>query len=382
MPHRRSKRAALWLTLALVLLLAGCWDRRELEERSNLLATGVDVCDEGEGCLQIATRQIAIPGRIPLGAGGMRREVDTVTVIRTPAAGGGDSRARAQAELNRPLEFGHVRLVIIGEGYARRGLAQYMDYLRRQPGLRRLMWLAIAEGRAEDVVKARPALEAVPALFLNDMFEDAVRGGRLPDVNVGNFLIRTSNRGDEAVAPLLRMAGPNQPELAGLAVFRGHRMVGKLTPEETATYLELQGVRKGGELLQVPLPGGHNASLFVYGRRTRYGVRWVRGRAKVSVGLVLETALVRLSPVLTGSDPQTLDLIQRRAEKVVEERAAALVTKLQQEYGADILAVGERIRAYLPGAWATIPDWPAAFARADFSFDIRVHVRQTGPSME
>lgn len=365
------------------MLIAGCWDRRELEERSNVLAAGVDLCVEGEDCALVSTRQIAIPGQIPLGAERAgARQADTVVVIRTPAADSVDSVARAQAELNRQMTFGHSRILVISEAFARRGLEQYVDFVRRLPEVRRLIWMAIAEGRAEEILKAKPDLEEVPALFLNDMFDDAVRSGRLPPVNMGNFLTRTSSLGEEAVVPILRMGGPNQPEVAGLAVFRGYRMVGKLTPDETATYLELQGIRRGGELLEIPLSAGQGAALSVFGRLVRYRVRWVEGRVRVHVAVNLETKLERLSPDLEGSDPSVAAAMERQAEKLVAERGLALVRKLQQEYGADILAVGERVRAYLPGAWAAIPDWPAAFARAEFSIDVQVHLRQSGPSMK
>jgi len=380
-PHRRSRRVALLLTL--ILFLTGCWDRRELEERSNVLVAGVDVCDEGEGCEMVVTRQIAIPGQIPLG--GERsgtRQADTVVVMRTPAANAADSLARAQADLNWKIHIGHNRMIVLSEAFARRGVAQYFDYLRRLPELRRLLWLAVAEGRAEDVLKARPALEDVPALYLASMLDDAIKGGRLPQVNVGDFMIKTSNRGEEAVVPILRMAGPDQPELAGLAVFCGSRMVGKLTPEETATFQELQGRRKGGEQLEVTLSPKQNATVSVYGRGAVYRLQWVQGQVRVQIALELESELIRLSPGQTGSDLRTLELIERGAAKMVEERGAALIRKLQHEFGADILSVGERVRAYLPGAWAAIPDWPAAFAGAKFSIDAQVSVRRTGMSMD
>jgi hypothetical protein len=73
-------------------------------------------------------------------------------------------------------------------------------------------------------------------------------------------------------------------------------------------------------------------------------------------------------------------LIERRTREEVTRNAEALVKKLQEEFGADILALGERVRAYLPGAWASIEDWPAAFADARFDFEVKVFLRRTGMS--
>lgn len=357
-------------------MLAGCWDRRELEEKSASLATGVDVCPEGEGCNLISTRQFAIPGRIPLGPGGVRTG-NTVFVISSPGQDGPDTAKRAQSELHRVITFGHTRLIVLSEAFARRGTEEYFDYVRRVPEARRVMWIAVSEGPAEAVIRSKPALERVPALYLNDMFDDAVKAGRLPKLFWGDFLVRLSNQGEEAVAPLIRMNAPNEPQLAGLAVFRGYRMVGKLSPEETATYMQVQGVRNGSDLLAIELPGGQ-ANLRVYGRVAGYKLRWVQGRIHADVEIELESELVSLSPDLASSDPDVVDSIERLAAQEVTRKADALATKLQKELGADILALGERVRAYLPAVWSSLDDWPSAFADARIRFQVKVHVRRTG----
>lgn len=378
MRHRKRKPWA-WLLL-LVLLLVGCWDRREIEERSNSLAAGVDLCRANEGCTIAVTRQIAIPGRIPQGVaeGGGGGDVETVTVIRSPGRDILASVRHAQSVLHRKLGFGHTRIFIWSEDRARQSLAEDIDVLRRQPETRRLMWIAIAEGSAEDVMRARPPLERIPGLYLNNMFDDAVKTGRLPSVFFGDFLVRLSNKGEEAVAPLIRMVGPDRPQLAGVAVFRGEQMVGKLTPEETATYMQVRGLHRAAILMRVDLPGGGLADLRIYGQKTSYKVSGGPKRIYAHVEIEMESELMQLSPELNSSDPRVLDLIQRQATEEVTRRANALVEKLQTEYKSDILSLGERVRAYLPTVWKSIDDWPAAFADARFTFGVKIYVRRTG----
>lgn len=372
-----------WAALLLVsLLAAGCWDRRELEEYSTALATGVDLCGAAEGCRLVVTRQIAIPGRIPLGGGGGGSQGggarETVVVVRSPGQVGPDTARRAQASLNRQLSFGHIRVLVFSEAFSRQGVADFVNYVRRVPQARRMLWVAVSEGTAEAVIRSRPSLEQLPAIFLSDMFEDAVKTGRLPNIYWGEFLTRLSNKGEETVVPVIRMPAPDHPALAGLAVFRGDRMVGKLTLEETATYMEVRGLKRGGELLKVLLPEGRKADLKVYGRRSRWRILATSGRIRARVRIELEADLAELSTGLSGSDEDVTALIQREAAKEVSRRAAALAERLQKEFGSDAFGLGERVRAYLPGTWASIRDWPAEFARAQISFDTTVSVRRTG----
>lgn len=373
------------LGIALCLFLAGCWDRREIEERANVLAMSVDACKPTEPCQVRVTRQIAIPGRIPLGAtpeASSNPGVKTVALFTSEGADGPEARIRSQARLNRQINPAHLRVLLFGDAYARQGLAPYLDMVRRDPQTRRLMWLAIVEGSADDVLRARPSLERVPAIFLSDMFDDAVKTGRLPQSFLGEFLTQLANRGEEPVAPVLKMAGPNRYGLAGLAVFRGDRMVGKLSPEETATYLQLRGLRRGSELIRLTLPEGNEADLTVVGRRTRYQVRAAGRQIQVRLSLQLECDLLQATGGLNLQDHKTLDRIEDAAARQVKSQGEALVRKLQTEFQADVLAVGERVRAYLPRVWESIPDWSAAFADARFEIEVEVAARRTGLSAE
>lgn len=383
MRARRSNGRRALALLLVALLAAGCWDRREIEDQSIALATAVDLCEEDEDCHLISTRQIAIPGRIPLGAGaGGSPEAETVLVLRSPGRNGPDTAAEAQARLNHPLTFGHTRLVILGQDFARAGIRSYVDYLRRLPELRRLMWIAVAEGRGEEIMRARPTMQRVPALYLSDMLEDAVRTGRLPNLTIGEFFTAFSNRGQDAVAPLFRLARPDLPELAGLAVFRGDRMAGTLNRDELATFMQLMGYDEAKDLVRLSLEEGQQVDLSIHGRGARYQVTLERGRVQAQVQIQLEAEVGQLSPGISGRDPATLRQIESAARARVRRRAQALIARLQTEMQADILALGERVRAQLPAYWQSVDNWPAEFARAAFTVDVEVDVRRTGATVD
>lgn len=381
--RRRHWRAIAAGFLLVCLLLTGCWDRREIEERSNVLASGVDVCEEGEDCRVVFTRQVAIPGRIPLGAtdgGGGGADANSVMVIRVSARDSAESAWKMQAQVNRKTSMAHTRVLVVSEALARQGIDEVLDYEQRVPEERRLMWIVISEGKAEEVMRARPPLERVPALYLSDMIEDATKSGRVPQVFFGEFLTRMSNRGEETIAPLISMHA-GDPKLSGVAVFRRSRMVGKLSPSETATMTDLRGLGKSQRPLHVPLPQGHYANLMISGRKTLYRLDWVQGRVQARLRIDMEGDLVQVSPMLDVANEATIRMIEKEAAAEVARQATNLMRRLQQDWKADVLGLGERIRAYKPAIWGTIKNWPDAFAAARFTYEVRVQVRRTGPTM-
>lgn len=365
-----------WLVLCLgPLLLTACWDQTEIEEQSNVLAIGFDTCGENQDCELMVTRQVAIPGQIPLGGGKATNPEETVVVFQTGGRRESESAARAQMELNRTMSYGHMRVWVISEEVARQGLERHLDFVRRLAETRRMTWMAVSEGQAYDVLKAAPKLERVPALYLSDMLDDAQRTGRLPRSSEMFFDTALSRIGEDPAVPLIRMAGPDRPQLAGLAVFRGDAMVGKLSVAEMNTYLQLQGVRQGSEHIHVDLPEGGWAVMRVFSRHAQRKVRRAGSRIQATVQIELECELVNLSPGVNWDRFIQVEA-ERRASTQVERRAKALTDKLQHQLRADVLGIGSAVQS------RTEQEWRKLFAATTFQIEADVQVRRTGLSTE
>ena len=375
-----SGRRCRWAAYLLIgLALSGCWDRREIEERNTVLAVGADLCEAPPLCNMVITRQIVIPRRVPMGGRTLRgASKDTVAVLVNGGKDDIDASGKAQAELHRDMHFGHIRLFVMGEALARQGLKEYLHWVHSLPEQGYLEWFAVAEGKAGDLIEARPRMEPVPALFLYHLLSDAHRAGRIQRMYLSDLQITLGNGGEDAVVPLLAMAGPDRPSLAGLAVFAGATMVGKLSPDEMVTFQQLRGAPRGSEMIRTMLPGGHAATVRVGERQVRYQVRSGETGIAVAIDLRLETDLQMLGHALSSEDPRVIRLIEQQAAAEVESRAAALVHKLQHDMKSDALAIGQRVRAFLPEEWAAIRDWREAYEKVSIRIHAEVQVRRTG----
>lgn len=130
----RDRRRRLALIL-LALLLAGCWDRVELEDQAYIVQLGLDRGQPGQLLVtaQIALVQSAGPGILgpvkppePSGAAGCHA-MATVAGTVTQAL------YLLNAGMSRRLDFRHLRNVVIGEGLAREGVEPVIMELSRNP---------------------------------------------------------------------------------------------------------------------------------------------------------------------------------------------------------------------------------------------------------
>ncbi|HLN64401.1 MAG TPA: Ger(x)C family spore germination protein [Symbiobacteriaceae bacterium] len=376
MPGRPCRWAA---CLLIGLALSGCWDRREIEERNTVLAVGADRCEAPPPCGLVITRQIVIPRRVPMGGRTLRGgSKNTVDVLVNDGKDDIDASGKAQAELHRDMHFGHIRIFVMGEALARQGLKEYLHWVHSLPEQGYLEWFAVAEGKAGDLMKARPRLEPVPSLFLYHLLSDAQRAGRIQRMYLSDLQITLANGGEDATVPLLAMAGPDRPRLAGLAVFAGATMVGKLTSDEMVTFQQLRGAPRGSEMIRTVLPGGHPVTVRVGERQVHYQVRSLETGIAVAIHLRLETDLQMLGHALSSKDPRVIRLIEQQVAAQVQSQAQALVHKLQHDLQSDALAIGQRVRAFLPGEWAAIKDWRAAYRNVSIQVQAEVQVRRTG----
>lgn len=190
-------------------LLAGCWDRLEIEERATILGISLDIAkpespeEEGEiahikepppsrrrndsdDCSNCHSRTIAFrPGYgRRSGWGG---DQSPIWVIDVAGHTMDDCMANLEQQVADPLFLGHLRLIVISEAIARKGLSDINDFLRRNSEVRRAAWMIVSEGRAAKVMQAAPELERIPTLYLLSTLDNAVSRGKFPSDFLGIF---------------------------------------------------------------------------------------------------------------------------------------------------------------------------------------------------
>jgi spore germination protein KC len=384
--------------------VTGCWDRLEIEERANILGIAIDVADPtaakteseishlrgkfpipNESMVKI-TAQIAVPGRIPLGpetGGGTDGEPNPVWVLSTVGHTLEDAILNLQQEVADRLFLGHLRVIVISDSIARRGIAELNDYLRRNPEVRRAAWMIVSKGKADTLMKTSPQLERVPALYLSAMMEHAVSLGKFPNDFVGIFWSASSSKGREPFLPLVEVKKEQNVEISGMAYFRGDKMVGVLKPLEIGFYMAVMGIEQGGYAGFTPLPGTTETVLVrSASRRAKILVDLVDGRPHVKVKIQVEGDLgEKTSERVMLSTPGILAQIERELAQRAKQTIADIIKKTQTD-SADIFGFGEQVRAKLPAYWnrhvGTKTKWQSAYKHIPVDVDFNIKIRRVG----
>jgi spore germination protein KC len=399
----RVRHRCCMLLLLLPLLLSGCWDRREIEERAVVLAISVDITKPADAdqesdvthlrqvfptpvhpLIRIAA-QIAVPGRIPLGPGeGGGSNSKPVWVLEAVGHTIDDAIATMQQQVSDPLFYGHLRVIVVSEAVARSGMSSLNDYLRRHPEVRRLAWMAVTKGNAASFMKTAPELERVPALYLLSMFDHAVEMGKYPNEFVGKFWSKMSSLGREPHLPYLKALKDGNIEIAGLAYFRGERMAGITKPLEIGSYMAITGEPKGGYSVYAALPGTNETVMFKStSRQTRRSIVFKDGKPLAKVHISIEGDINEKSQ--DTATPLDRGYILEKIQSDLQDDAANSYEQLiqeTQEAGSDIFGFGELIRAKHPAYWnrsiGTKDAWQEQYKELATEVTCDVNIRRVG----
>jgi len=410
--------AAVGLLLLTMGLLAGCWDRTEVEQQAFVLAIGVD---KGEKSLYRVTFAIALPAKMAGGkeGGGGEGKPYMLTTIDAPTVVGAISIA--DSYLSRQVSLRHTKALFMGEELARISGMHTMDEFVRFRQARRTILYVVTKGTAEAFLNGMDVkLEKDPHRFIEQLANNVRFTGTVPDGSqIQHFITRvntgysepvtyyaalkeegedqgdaqqaegkgngTADQGGEkgfTAGELPRSGGPNI-ELIGAAAFRGERMVGTLTGEDMRMILLMQGRFKRGYF---SIPDPKQPDLFVsmevhQGRPLIIETDVTGPRPKLNVVITLEGEILAMQSDHDYTEPELQPVLEAALASEVNKRMHAVIEKTQR-WETDVVGFGEHVVKGFPtvDAWEAYK-WPDRYASAEINTLVRVTLRRFGKQL-
>lgn len=381
----RGRRTLVFLLC--LLLLTGCWNRREIETLGFVLGLGID-WDEEEGMYEL-TMQMARPqAQGSAGDGG-----------RGGGEGGGDQPAwvftargetvfdaiRKMAAVSpRKAWWGHTQVLVLGEDLARRGVTPALDFMLRDGETRRLVWVVVTQGKAKEILTHKAQSEPVGAMGLMKMIRARGATSTSGVVRLHDFKVMLSSPAS-AVAGLVELtsqaeAGPSSDfGLEGSAVFVHDQLAGFLDRIESRGMLWVQNKVESGIVI-VPCPGDvdERVGLEIVEARSQIRPRLRNGKVELSVRIWSESNLGDKVCLRQLSTPEGFAALEAGYVSVIRSEVTEALTRAQ-EMGADIFGFSTRIQQELPAVWQQIsPEWEDQFRDLSIHLEVFAKVRRQG----
>jgi spore germination protein KC len=394
--------------LAICLLLTGCFGQgRELDETAFILAVGVDTAEDSQ--LEVSyqlSRETPSPQEGGSGGQSVQGASEIIT-IKAP------SLAEARTLLNSIIapepNLAHLKVIVVSEKLARRGLQEIIAPIVRFHEFRGSMFVVISRGPTKDFLKANKPLFAVtPAKYYEEMMGTAGVSSYYPRVQLHNFYLRMKDHSAQTFAPIAAVntpsgegagetpvpggkvreyvagsiprTGGNAIEFAGTAVFSGDKMVGILNTQETRALAILSGKLPHNILtVQDPLMPRMSVAVIVgLLEKPKITATLQDGRPLFDVDIDLEGEISAIGSGINYEQAEYRVLLQQQISTVYEEEIDKFLRKTQ-ELNTDVVGFGYHLRSQ----FATIDEfhdynWNDKYRTADIRVHVKTYLRRSG----
>ncbi len=261
----------------------------------------------------------------------------------------------------RPVSLTQLKVVLVGEEAARRGIDDLLDYLERNQEVQRRVKIAVVPGEALRILEVPVMIDQMVALALPRSIARAAVSARAPEASIGQTMTRRAND-LSFVLPRVRPSDDGKElVVAGAGVFRDGRLVGWLGEDESRGLAWITGqVRDGALEFPCRLDRECHAAL-IAGVRRRLRVRLEHGRPVFQVSVLTRVDLLESAHPLDS--PELLRREERAAAQVVRRQIEAAL-RAGRRLKVDLFGFRNALRASQPDVWDRVEkEWDDYFAR-------------------
>lgn len=386
----RSRLCVLFVIIILMSgLLTGCWNRRELNELSVVLALGIDSVD---GQYEVSV-QVADPSQLSQNRSSQRART---IVFSKKAATIFEALRKLTTGSSRKMYLAHIRLVIFDEQTAKKGIKVPLDFLFRDHEIRPDFYMAVVkDSSAKDVISLVAPTEFLSA---NDLYRSLKVSEKAwaptAAVNVKDMLQWLTKTGIEPVLTGIKLVGDvpkgktsdnvknpipmSNFRFFGIGMLRDDRLVGWLDENESKAYNYITNkVRNTVGKVSCPRKEG----LFVV-EITQSKVNIIpsihRGERSVLLKATIEANVGEVGCSMDLKDENSLFEMEKAAKEELRGILEQGVRKAQST-GTDIFGFGEAFHQKYPRQWSEWAEgWNQSFMRLPVEIELNYKLRKIG----
>jgi spore germination protein KC len=381
----------LTVLLLCLLMLTGCWSRRELNELLIVLGVGVDWKD-GE---YLVSFQVVNPSEISAQRRGGDRPPSTLYQTRGKTIF--EAARSLTAEAPRKVYMGHLQLYVIGEELAKRGIKDFLDNSVRDNELRMDFNIVVARGMmAEDILKLFTPVEKLPSYSMQQSLQTSQRSWA-PTVamTLDEALNKLSGKGFELALTGIKLIGdtsmgqskknveffqpPSRFRYMGIAAFKEDKLIGWLDEQESKGYTDITN-NLDSTSIEIPCAEQKYTGIEITSSKSKLKVSVENGKPVMDVSIRAEANIVsRQCRDIDLTDPQTIRRLEQETKQIIQSNVEATVARAKK-MKSDIIGFGSQLGKDQPAYWKEVKDtWnDEMFPQTIVNYKIELFIRKTG----
>ncbi|MGN7396698.1 Ger(x)C family spore germination protein [Peribacillus frigoritolerans] len=384
------------MLIVFLLFTTGCWNRRELNELAITLAIGLDSTRDGQ---YLVTAQVVNPGEVATqGGGGGGTGHSPVVIYQAKGKTVLEAIRKMTKESPRKIYPSHLRILVIGESLAKKGIGKPLDFLSRDWELRSDFYIAVARGvNAEDILRVPTALEKIPAnnLFstlevsekawagtsavrLDEFIAGMVSDGKQPVLTGVKVDIKGDKDASQSKQNVEMIDSPARLYFNKLAVFHKDKLVSWLNEKQSQTYNVITN-NEESMAVNVSCPKGGKFVYQVTSSNTEMKGKIKNGKPEIDLNIHVEGNVGEVGCSIDLTKPESIAQLEEIYEEKSKKVFKTAIKQVQENEKVDIFGFGEAIHRANPKAWKKLKkDWDKNFENLPVNIKVQGEIRRVG----
>ncbi|RBP89933.1 spore germination protein [Cytobacillus firmus] len=310
------------ILICLSLLLSGCVKKEIIDDINIEVGVGYDAAEEekdkyrGTVLFQEFQPDKSVINRTFSGNGKLRQ--DLILDI--------------SKQSSEPVVTGGLALAIMGTEISRKGIYDIVDSFQRDASIGSRVFVATAEGTAEDLLKGEYGTLG-NSTYIHNLIQHNIDHRDVPKTNLHILIRDYFQKGKDPFLPRLKKVGNDKVGISGISLFQNDKEV-DILPVKDMFFFKLLVDKYSEGNFDVKLKKGDNAA--VKSIRSSHKIRLTDNYASISIkieGIIRE---------YTGEDlaPNVGD-IEKNLERKIEKECLRLLKQFQ-DLGIDPVGLGQK----------------------------------------
>lgn len=343
-----------------LILLTGCWDNVEIEERAFIYGLAIDRTqgNTNDAIIEL-TAQLIVPEQfVTTGGGGA-----SGPAFRNLTASGQtifDINREMFKQANRVTDPTHLEVVLFSEDVAKEPklFQQLLDVFLREKDMRRGIKIAITSGKAADLLTVVPEHEKIPAQYISKLLEQKKNLEILNVVKIGDIQNKLLENQSFALANL-KVISPTVVIYNGVSVYNAHKnqIVGTLTGDHAKGLSFISGKKHTGTI-NVDVDGKKATVELTKIKYSNSLIDDKPSNLQFSIKIDVRGTIAEQLGTENVMDQQVHQKFEDALKKEIEKISKGTIDTLQNDLQTDVIALGGYLNQYHPKLWRSIKnDW-------------------------
>lgn len=340
------------LLVALVPLLTGCWDNKDINHRSLPVIMGISLTEENQYKVYLD-----IPAT---------NDSSSVNIVSDTGDTINEIIDQMSMNMETQVDLLHLKIVIVDKKFARNGMEDIISAFNRSRDISSKTLFAISDQDLDQFFSEMAAKSEHSGSIIYDFFEkNAGWNPQLADTRIWQMFRSIHSYTHDVIVPIIRSGKSTSIECLGSAIIKNGRMTGQIGPDETLVANAFYGKSAFGKVEIMD-----SATVQIISNRLTHH-SWMQNDKPY-----LRSHLRLKVTILDSRGHPTEEQINEKLEALLTSRLDQMFKKTQKEQ-ADIFALGQYFRNHLNRQ--QLRDWRTTYyPNLDFKLNVTTVIENRG----